>query len=72
MSSPERLKIDKASPEQAEAIRSMLTRQRAEKLAAECLDLTDDAAVIRILTDAFESAAAAELFKAAWELAKTQ
>ncbi|MFC4171418.1 hypothetical protein ACFOYU_05010 [Microvirga sp. GCM10011540] len=72
MSSPERLKIDKASPEQAEAIRSMLTRQMAEDLAAECFDLIDNAAVIRILADAFGLATAAELFEPTRELAKTQ
>lgn len=65
------MKIEKATPEQAEAMKSILTRQMAEKLAAECFDLSDDAEVIRILSGAFGSASAAELWEPARELART-
>jgi len=65
------MEIVQASPEQADAVKSILTRQMAERLAEECFDLANDGAVIGILADAFGSAAAAELWEPARELART-
>jgi hypothetical protein len=67
----ESMKIETASPEQAAAVKSILVKQMAEKLAAECFDLADDGAVIGILAGAFGSAATAELWEPARELART-
>lgn len=65
------MEIVQASAEQAEAVKSILVKQMAERLAAECFDLADDAAVIGILAGAFGSAAVAELWGPARELART-
>jgi hypothetical protein len=48
-----------------------IVKASAERLAAECFDPSDDAAVIGILPGAFGSASAAELWEPARELART-
>ncbi len=65
------IKIEKATPEQAEAVKAIVTRQMAEKLAEQCFYLSDDAKVIGILASTFGSASAAELWEPARELARS-
>lgn len=63
------MKIVQATPEQEQAVKSIIVEQMAEMLAAEGIDLDDDNAVIAALAG-FGSASIAELWETARAMAR--